>query len=60
MYNLNRYRFPHSPPEPATDSTAWGPATLIGIDFAVQQNAIVMDFAVDCVGKPGVFDEMLR
>jgi hypothetical protein len=54
VYNLNRYRFPGSRPEHPSGSTAWGPATLIDIDYAVQQNAFVMDFAVDCVGKPDV------
>jgi hypothetical protein len=54
VYNLNRYHFPGSRPAPPTGASAWGPATLIDIDFAVQQNAFVMDFAVDCVGNPWV------
>jgi len=46
VYNLNHYRYPGTPPK------TWDPlaATLIDVDFAVQQNAFVMDFGVDCVG----------
>lgn len=53
VYNLNRWRYPGTPPQrPAGPGSL--PATLIDVDFAVQQNAFVMDFAVDCVGKPFV------
>ena len=51
---FNRFRFPGTRPAPPAGAAVWGPATLIDVDFAVQQNAFVMDFAVDCVGKPDV------
>ena len=33
VYNLNRYRYPGTPPEPKKGSTAWGLDTLIDVDF---------------------------